>query len=193
MLFKVCGLTLALLASFFGFFALWFRADTDEELALGRMADTAVGVMFAVAFLFARLPPPSVYRLGWRYRTALGMALVWAGTGGPLLFLHAAVARVRFVVPRRSITLNRVKMAHLAMDDYMRDCGTMPPEGRGLEPLLRDPGVQGWSGPYLETDDLTDMWGNPIRYGTRDGRPCVWSSGPDGGSGTDDDIVSAQD
>lgn len=69
-----------------------------------------------------------------------------------------------------------------------RDCGPPPPEGQGLEPLLRAPGIRGWSGPYLLPDALTDVWANAIRHGTRDGRLCVWSCGRDGRSGSDDDI-----
>jgi hypothetical protein len=160
--FKTLGIALFLLASAFGLFAFSFRADTGEELALGRKADTVVGVMFAVAFLFTRLPPPAANRRGWKCRTAFGTALVWACISGPLLFFHAAVAQLRFARPR-TVTLNRVQMAWLAISDYTRDCGAPPPKGHGLEPLLRDPGIGGWAGPYLPPEALTDGWGNAIR------------------------------
>jgi general secretion pathway protein G len=50
-----------------------------------------------------------------------------------------------------------------------------------------------WSGPYLkENRSLVDPWDNPYKYnakGTKNpGRYDVWSYGPDGQSGTDDDI-----
>jgi hypothetical protein len=114
MLYKACGLALAVLASVCGCVAFMFRADTHDELALGRMADTVVGLMFAIAFLVARLPLPPVNRQRWGRRAALGMALVWAGTGGTLLLLRAAVAQVRFAAPA-TVTDSRVQVARHAL------------------------------------------------------------------------------
>jgi general secretion pathway protein G len=49
-----------------------------------------------------------------------------------------------------------------------------------------------WDGPYLDKTVPADPWGKPYQYaspGTHnaDGYD-VWSNGPDGVSGTDDDI-----
>ena len=35
---------------------------------------------------------------------------------------------------------------------------------------------------------LEDPWGRPYGYRLQDGKPYIWSNGPDGLSGTDDDI-----
>ena len=46
--------------------------------------------------------------------------------------------------------------------------------------------------PYMEPDELLDPWDNPYNYanpGTRNSRRFdVWSNGPDGESGTADDV-----
>jgi general secretion pathway protein G len=50
-----------------------------------------------------------------------------------------------------------------------------------------------WSGPYMkQTKDLVDPWDNPYKYDPKgkknQGGYDVWSTGPDGQDGTDDDI-----
>ncbi|NOX55565.1 MAG: prepilin-type N-terminal cleavage/methylation domain-containing protein [Planctomycetes bacterium] len=53
-----------------------------------------------------------------------------------------------------------------------------------------------WDGPYLRKNEIPlDPWGNPYQYeyppthGTGD-QPDIWSLGPDGQDGTDDDITN---
>ncbi|MCE9560784.1 MAG: type II secretion system protein GspG [Planctomycetes bacterium] len=188
---KACSLVFWLLAAMLGFFALMFRADSDKELSLGRKVDVAVGVLFASAYLLARLPAPPAKKRAWKYRTALGMVFVWVGTSGTLMFFHTFVAYVRFPGPQ-TVTLERVSMVHHALRNSMRDCGSAPTEDQGLRALCENPGVKGWSGPYLQTASQIDGWGNALRYGVRDGRMRVWSCGPDGVSGTDDDIIGEE-
>lgn len=75
--------------------------------------------------------------------------------------------------------------------------GTLPQTGEGLEVLIVNPGNDpNWKKPYL--DDTTslpkDAWGNPFQYeypgpNHPDGlKADIWSWGPDGQNGTDDDI-----
>jgi len=66
--------------------------------------------------------------------------------------------------------------------------GSLPLEDRGIDSLLRNPGVSGWKGPYFEYEDLWDSWGNELRYAVIEGEPVVWSVGRDGIDGTNDDI-----
>ncbi len=79
---------------------------------------------------------------------------------------------------------------------YRIDIGTYPNTSQGLSALrtpppdLPSPGK--WRGPYLETPVPLDPWDNPYRY-EYPGRyqadwPDIWSYGPDGIDGTDDDI-----
>ena len=58
--------------------------------------------------------------------------------------------------------------------------------------MIEDPGEEGWSGPYLTQRVLPkDPWGNPYMYdreGTGRHGFYLYSWGPDGVEGTDDDI-----
>ncbi len=71
--------------------------------------------------------------------------------------------------------------------------GRYPTTEEGLNALLQAPdGTEDrWTGPYVR-DLPKDPWGNPYQYAcpatkSKDGYD-IWSMGPDGKSGTDDDI-----
>lgn len=78
-----------------------------------------------------------------------------------------------------------------ALDEYDVDNGFYP---SSLQDLLQQPrNARNWHGPYLDPPKLpVDPWGNPYLYAnpgkhnptTYD----LWSAGPDGKSGTSDDI-----
>lgn len=82
-----------------------------------------------------------------------------------------------------------------ALDDYDVDNGFYP---ASLQDLLTRPGnARNWHGPYLDPPVLpVDPWGNPYLYAcpgkhnptTYD----LWSAGPDGKSGDQDDIGNWQ-
>ena len=65
-----------------------------------------------------------------------------------------------------------------------------PPET--LDGLLAKPSDDKnnkWQGPYLEGDALPlDPWDNEYQYEVNGADYKIWSMGPDGASGTDDDI-----
>jgi len=76
---------------------------------------------------------------------------------------------------------------------YRIDTGSYPSTAEGIKALYEKPGSASskWKGPYIEKIP-EDPWGNPYNYkypGTQnsDGYD-LWSSGPDGSSGTADDI-----
>ena len=51
----------------------------------------------------------------------------------------------------------QIKSLETVLDLYRLDVGSYPQQGAGLQALVSDPGVDGWSGPYLQrTDGLTD-------------------------------------
>ncbi len=82
--------------------------------------------------------------------------------------------------------------ARTGLAAYRLDSGNYPNTNEGLEALVEAPsGNDRWSGPYLD-DIPEDPWGNPYQYqmpGTRSRKGYdVWSYGPDGRSGTEDDI-----
>jgi general secretion pathway protein G len=82
-----------------------------------------------------------------------------------------------------------------AIDTYSVTTQPLP---SGLIDLLdppRDPKARkGWAGPYLKSnkDSLIDPWGNPYQFAVQgfmnQGSYDVWSLGPDGHNGTEDEI-----
>ncbi|MFV2065376.1 MAG: type II secretion system major pseudopilin GspG [Pirellulales bacterium] len=83
---------------------------------------------------------------------------------------------------------------------YALDMRTFPSTEDGLTVLMEEPSdpdaAEKWDGPYLEAAEIPkDPWGNDYQYeyppshGKYD-FPDIWSYGPDGEEGTDDDIVN---
>ena len=75
---------------------------------------------------------------------------------------------------------------------YSRDCGETPSATDNIcQPLVVDPGVKGWNGPYLESR-IVDRWGNPFRFRASESKmPIISSAGPDQRFSTGDDISLA--
>ncbi|MFB3895031.1 MAG: type II secretion system major pseudopilin GspG [bacterium] len=85
-----------------------------------------------------------------------------------------------------------------ALDMYEADNGTYPSTDQGLAALrvqpTTDPAPKNWKGPYLKKDVPLDPWGNAYVYtypGTHNTAGYdLYSYGPDGQDGTDDDIAN---
>jgi general secretion pathway protein G len=90
----------------------------------------------------------------------------------------------------------RVKATHTylamfatAIDMFEIDCGRYPTHKEGLAALVKDPGVEGWMGPYIRTDKpLTDPWGTALRYTAQAKGYKMVSAGPDKKFESEDDI-----
>ncbi|WP_206108038.1 type II secretion system protein GspG [Paludisphaera soli] len=176
------GLLLVLAAS---------RIDSEAELRFIQRADVVVGLVMAYAMLVLVRCSGALDETAIRPRAGLGAFLVlWGVASGVLIAWHEAVARSRWYVPPAVWALNGATEIAVACGDYARDCGDAPPPAQGLAGLVSDPGVAGWSGPYLGSDRLTDPWGRPYQYRAEanSDRILVWSMGPDGRSGTSDDV-----
>ena len=66
---------------------------------------------------------------------------------------------------------------------------TYPNDQQGLDALVTNPGnAKSWRGPYIEKSKLKDPWDNSFRYSLENGNPKLYSNGPDGQEGTEDDI-----
>ena len=106
-----------------------------------------------------------------------------------LLFLWLAFANLlgRPVPPR--ISRARAEMAHImvALKAYQFETGSYPTPSHGLAALEMNPGVPGWSGPYLRRPPI-DPWGTPYVYSTMVTNVDIVSAGPDRTFGTADDI-----
>ena len=83
----------------------------------------------------------------------------------------------------------------LGIDSYEIDTGTLPDSGQGLEALIEEPSdIQNWNGPYLKRGVPKDPWGNEYIYNKpgkhNENGYDLYSAGPDGKEGTDDDVVN---
>jgi general secretion pathway protein G len=81
-----------------------------------------------------------------------------------------------------------------ALDSFEVDAGRFPTTDEGLDALLRAPSnVRAWRGPYLKRG-ANDPWGNPYVYRfpgqNNPGSYDLYSIGPDGQDGGDDDITN---
>jgi len=78
-----------------------------------------------------------------------------------------------------------LRMYHLDMNKYPASLDELTTKPTGA-------GADKWGGPYLEDAVKPDPWSNKYQYlaeGKRNtGKFDLWSNGPDGQSGTDDDI-----
>jgi general secretion pathway protein G len=85
-----------------------------------------------------------------------------------------------------------------ALDMFEADNGSYPSTDQGLQALVvqptTDPAPKNWKGPYLKSDIPLDPWGKPYVYsypGTHNANGYdIYSFGPDGQEGTDDDITN---
>jgi hypothetical protein len=143
---------------------------------------------FLRRFLIARLPGAACSSSRRKLVTASGTIAIWTFVSVSLLLWHEAVVRIRWSVSPQTLALNRVVIATAALRDYAKDCGRFPSQEQGLGALCQNPGIAKWSGPYLSSDELIDPWGNPLQYRILDNAVEVWSLGPDGLNGTEDDI-----
>lgn len=80
----------------------------------------------------------------------------------------------------------------VALDLYELDNGKYPSTEEGLSALLAKPALSvRWKGPYLKKEPL-DPWGRRYLYkspGDRAGDYDLYSYGPDGAEGGEDDVV----
>lgn len=98
----------------------------------------------------------------------------------------------------------QIGMLMSCLEHYIVDMKVYPDTEVGLQALVEDPSSEEekkskWDGPYLKKSSIPkDPWNNEYKYeypGTHTKRkdPEIWSMGPDGQDGTEDDIVSWDD
>ncbi|QDU81794.1 Type II secretion system protein G precursor [Polystyrenella longa] len=98
-------------------------------------------------------------------------------------------------------TFTQVKSFESALELYQYHMKTFPSTEIGLAALVEEPSedaegagnADNWEGPYME-EIPADPWGNDFQYEYEAGdrEPTIWSFGPDGEDGTEDDITSAK-
>lgn len=82
-----------------------------------------------------------------------------------------------------------------ALDAYEIDNGRYPTSDEGLSALVDAPSsATNWKGPYLKKGVPNDPWGNAYQYVSPGNRSKsgydLYSFGPDGQDGGDDDVVN---
>jgi general secretion pathway protein G len=117
-----------------------------------------------------------------------------------ILVVLASFAAFEITSAKRKSDIDAAKsqigLLEPALDMYQLAIGAYPTTAQGLDALRTAPGdlpnAAKWDGPYLKKSVPLDPWKNAYQYaspGTHntDGYD-VWSYGPDGQSGTEDDI-----
>lgn len=95
----------------------------------------------------------------------------------------------------------KAKTAALQLDStaatltmFREDTGRFPTDAEGLSALVTDPGLEGWTGPYLKSDKaFNDPWAHPLVYKVEGADTATLSSlgadGKTGGKGVNQDII----
>jgi general secretion pathway protein G len=129
-----------------------------------------------------------------------------------LLVLVILVVLMGFAVPallgsKKKADIDTAKtqigLFRTALEKYALDMNNFPDSEQGLDVLIVEPGdlddeqAANWAGPYITTtgkEAPRDPWGNAYSYefpSTHDSQyPDIWSAGPDGKEGSEDDIVN---
>jgi general secretion pathway protein G len=149
-------------------------------------------------------------RLAVRGFTLVEMLVVLA-----ILVLLVGMVAPRVLKSQKKADVNNAKaqlgMFRTCLERYAVDMKDFPTTEQGLQALLAPPesdssaektgeggeaSSSGWDGPYVNQETLPkDPWSNDYQYeyppthGKGD-YPDIWSFGPDGEDGTEDDIVS---
>lgn len=123
-----------------------------------------------------------------------------------VMVILVSLATLSIGVYSRVQKSQQIKVATAAINNlksflyaYYSDTNGYPTTSQGLNALLQPPGdlknPQRWSGPYVEKVP-DDPWGNPFQYASpgthKQDEYDLWSLGPDGQSGTADDIGNWQ-
>ncbi|MFH1921441.1 MAG: type II secretion system major pseudopilin GspG [Planctomycetota bacterium] len=118
-----------------------------------------------------------------------------------ILVIIASLAVVAYGPIQRSAYIKaadtQIKAFKTPLQAYRLDIGDFPSTSQGLEGLLAAPSdlanPDKWFGPYLDSQVVPkDPWGNVYQYEypskNQELWPDIWSFGPDGQDGTDDDV-----
>ena len=136
---------------------------------------------------------------GFRLLPVIVALAILVGAMPSLVIIWSIVSTAIFQMQRKGYTSTARKQVKVFKDPlqaYRLDLNGYPSMAQGLDALRNPPGDLAnsgkWNGPYLKRPIPLDPWDRPYRY-EYPGRhnqdlPDIWSSGPDGVDGTDDDV-----
>jgi general secretion pathway protein G len=119
------------------------------------------------------------------------VASATSGTSTAAVFSESREARTA----RTKITQELIRQVSMALEKYKLDVGEFPTTDQGLTALFEKTGLpdaeaKRWAGPYLKPLGKRDAWNHALQYEVVEHAFHLWSEGPDGISGDDDDIRS---
>jgi general secretion pathway protein G len=115
-----------------------------------------------------------------------------------LVFMAAVCPFPRKIVYHKSrIAEIQIMEFEQALEAFKYYNKRYPTSAEGLDALVNSPGnLKDWKGPYLKKNVPDDPWGRAYVYrcpGIRNpGSYDLWSNGPDGIEGTEDDITNCK-
>lgn len=115
-----------------------------------------------------------------------------------IIGILAVVVLPRFTGKTREARITaarlQIESLSLALDNFEMDNGCFPTTEQGLEALRTRPdNASNWKGPYIKRRIPLDPWGKPYVYrspGVQNIDYDLFSFGPDGAEGTEDDITT---
>lgn len=141
-----------------------------------------------------------MYKSSKRLRRRRGLTLVEVLLVLTILVIIMSMVAVAIIPMHRKALIKaadvQIKAFETPLQTYCLDLGSFPGTSQGLEALREMPSdlaaPEKWAGPYLSKPVPLDPWQNPYRY-ENPGKyqtdwPDIWSYGPDGMDGTEDDI-----
>lgn len=143
-------------------------------------------------------PKPSALMIPWlllNYRSRIFMwtLVLTSVIVGRLLFVHVGDVKSKLMPSvdegRNQRCSKELLALRTGLEWFRAHCKRYPTDAEGLRALVRDPGVPGWHGYYV--DQLPpDPWGHPYRYACTNETVRLWGAGADGLDGTADDVAS---
>jgi general secretion pathway protein G len=166
-----CGKTV-LLPGFFG------KSPTAADVAAHRRRHSrAPGAPWAA-------PPAHRYsRRSFRIIVILAVLLF----AGSLLMQRVRAPKTLGGRARAQLARDNLEVLVVALNRFRDECGRYPTTAEGLVSLVHNPGLDGWTRPYIH-ELKPDPWKRSFGYSNLSSRVLVYSRGPDGIAGNADDI-----
>jgi general secretion pathway protein G len=123
----------------------------------------------------------------------LAIISVFAGIVGTVIGTSLLSTEIDASEDRMAALKEALLSYYADVDDFPASTGNAQAD---LTDLVTDPGVSGWSGPYISagfegSDFVNDAWKRPLAYDHTPGSASctIMSNGPDGVYGNSDDMV----